>query len=86
MPASWLARETMVVEHRVEVERGAERLADLAERRGAGRTERVQLRRARLELAEQPGVLDRDGRLVGEGLHQADLAVGERLDLVPVDR
>ena len=38
-----------------------------------------------LQLAEQPGVLDGDGRLVGEGLHQGDVTVGERQDLVPVD-
>ena len=38
-----------------------------------------------LQLGEQPRVLDGDGRLVGEGLHQGDLAVGERPDLVPVD-
>ena len=38
-----------------------------------------------LQLGEQPRVLDGDGRLVGEGLHQRDLAVGERPDLVPVD-
>ena len=31
---------------------------------------------ARLHLVEQPHVLDRDHRLVGEGLHQLDLLVG----------
>ena len=44
-----------------------------------------ELVRAGLQLGEQPRVLDGDGRLVGEGLHQRDLAVGERPDLVPVD-
>ena len=72
-------------EHGLEVERGAEGLADLAQRLQlldrAG-----ELGRARLQLVEQPRVLDGDGRLVGEGLHQGDLAVGERPDLVPVDR
>ena len=38
-----------------------------------------------LELAEQPRVLYDDGRLVGEGLHEGDLAVGERPDLESVD-
>ena len=37
-----------------------------------------QLARARLHLVEQPHVLDRDHGLVGEGLHQLDLLVGER--------
>ena len=32
--------------------------------------------RARLHLVEQPHVLDRDHRLVGEGLDQFDLLVG----------
>ena len=36
------------------------------------------LARARLHLVEQPHVLDRDHRLVGEGGHQLDLLVGER--------
>ena len=31
-----------------------------------------------LGLVEQPHVLDRDHRLVGEGLQQRDLLVGER--------
>ena len=37
-----------------------------------------QLARARLHLVEQPHVLDSDHRLVGEGLDQLDLLVGER--------
>src|SRR5262249_27502099 len=36
------------------------------------------LARARLHLIEQPHVLDRDHRLVGEGLDQLDLLIGER--------
>ena len=39
-----------------------------------------QLARARLHLVEQPHVLDRDHRLVGEGGDQLDLLVGERLE------
>ena len=36
------------------------------------------LARARLHLVEQPHILDRDHRLVGEGRDQLDLLVGER--------
>ena len=39
-----------------------------------------QLARARLHLVEQAHVLDRDHRLVGEGLDQLDLLIGERVD------
>jgi hypothetical protein len=34
-----------------------------------------------LELREQPHVLDGDDRLVGKGLEQLDLLVGEQPDL-----
>ena len=34
---------------------------------------------------EQPRVLDGDDRLVGEGLQESDLTVGEGPDLVPED-
>ena len=37
-----------------------------------------QLRGPRLHLLEQPDVVDRDHRLVGEGGHKLDLLVGER--------
>ena len=36
-----------------------------------------ELARARLHLVEQPHILDRDHRLVGEGGDQLDLLVGE---------
>ena len=39
----------------------------------------------RLQLVEQPRVLDGDGGLVGEGLHQRDVALGERQDLLAID-
>jgi hypothetical protein len=53
-------------EHGLEVERGAERLADLAE--GLQLLDRAgELGRAGLQLAQQSRVLDGDGRLVGEG-------------------
>ena len=38
-----------------------------------------------LDLVEQPRVLDRDHRLVGEGLEQRDVLVGERADLIAAD-
>ena len=37
------------------------------------------------QLVEQPGVLDGDDRLAGEVLHQLDLLVGERANLLAVD-
>ena len=40
---------------------------------------------ARLDLIEQPHVLDRDHRLVGEGRDELDLLVGERPYLRSVD-
>ena len=45
-----------------------------------------QLAVPRLELLEQPHVLDRDHRLVGEGLQQRDLRVGEGPHLGRADR
>ena len=40
-----------------------------------------QLAGARLHLVEQPHVLDRDHRLVGESGDQLDLLIGERAHL-----
>ena len=40
----------------------------------------AQFRVALLELLKQPHVLDGDHGLVGEGLEQGDLLVGERTD------
>ena len=37
------------------------------------------------QLVQQPRVLDGDHRLRGEVLHQLDLLVGERSDLLAVD-
>ena len=66
------------VEDRLGVGRRAgDRPQDLAGRRLL--LERLgQLPVPRLELREQPHVLDRDHRLVGEGLEERDLLVGER--------
>ena len=52
-----------------------ERAADHAQDLGRGRL----LLERFLRLVEQPSVLDRDHRLVGEGLEQRELLVGERL-------
>jgi len=43
---------------------------------------------AGLQFAEQPRILHRDDRLIGEGAHQFDLPLGERLDPIPpeIDR
>ena len=73
------------LEHGLRVRlRPADRAQDLARRRllleGFG-----QLAIPALELLEQPDVLDGDHGLVGEGLHQLDLLVGERPDLRPSD-
>ena len=68
------------IEHRLQIEgRAAD---DLEHVRGRGLLlERLaQLRGPRLDLVEQPHVLDRDHRLVGEGGDELDLLVGERLD------
>src|SRR5207249_3493275 len=65
------------VEHRLDVQRRAHRPTDLAQCRqlldGTG-----QLACPRLQLLEEADVLDGDHRLVGEGLQQLDLVVGER--------
>ena len=68
------------IEHRLQIEgRPAD---DVEHVRGRGLLlERLgQLRSPRLDLVEQPHVLDRDHRLVGEGGDELDLLVGERLD------
>ncbi len=60
------------VEHRVEVERRADRAADLAQRRELLHRAR-QLGRPRPSSCEQPDVLDGDDRLVGESFEEHDL-------------
>ena len=44
-----------------------------------------EIARARLQLVEQPRVLDRDHRLVGEVRDQLDLLVGEWPNLLAID-
>jgi hypothetical protein len=46
---------------------------------------RSQVTVARLQLLEQPDILDRNDRLVGEGLEERDLSVRERSGLAPRD-
>ena len=74
MPASSVARETIV---RSTVSRSSvelDRLTDFAQRLQLADRSR-ELAGPRLELLEQPHVLDRDHRLVGKGLEQRDLIV-----------
>ena len=67
------------VEHGLQIERRIDRLADLTER--AQLPDRLrELARARLHLVEQPHVLDRDHRLVGEGSDQLDLLLGKGIN------
>ena len=70
------------VEHRLDVSRRArDDPQNIAGRRLV--LERLgQFARTRLHLVEQPHVLDRDHRLVGEGGDQLDLLVGEGLTTV----
>ena len=80
------AFSSMALEHRLE---GRRRTADDLQHLGGGGLllQRLgQLARARLHLVEQPHVLDRDHRLVGEGLDQLDLLIGERLDLQAISQ
>src|SRR5262249_4456688 len=65
------------LQHRLEIE---SRAADHLEHIGGGGLlvqRPAQLARARLHLVEQPHVLDRDHRLIGERGHQLDLLVGK---------
>jgi hypothetical protein len=63
-------------QHRLEIECGADRLTDLAERlKLADRA--AEFLRSRLQLGQQAGVLDGNDGLVGEGLEERDLVVSE---------
>ena len=81
MPASWVARETIVLStvSRSSVELTAWPTSPSA---FSSPTERVSSAVRASQLLEQPHVLDGDHRLVGEGLEQRDLLVGERPGLV----
>ena len=65
--------------HRLQIERRAYCLPDLAERLQLSHRPR-QLAGPRLQLREQADILDRDHRLVGEGLEQLDPFVRETTD------
>ena len=68
------------VEHRLDLERRADRPAHLSQ--GLELFDRArQFSRALLQLLEQADVLDGDHGLVGEGLEQRDLALREELRL-----
>ena len=74
LPDSWTARLTMVSStvSRSSVEPTAWLTSPSAR---SSPTERVSSLRPRLQLLEQPDVLDRDHRLVGEGLEERDLSL-----------
>ena len=71
-------------QHSLQVQRRANCLPDLSQRLQLPNRSR-QLQSPRLELRKQPHVLDRDHRLLGEGLEQLDLLVRERPRLGPSD-
>ena len=64
------------LEHGLQLERRTDRLPHLAQRRELPHRARERLG-TRIQHLEQAHVLDRDHRLVGEGLQQLDLLVGE---------
>src|SRR5207248_1065791 len=63
-------------EHRLEVERRTDRLTNVTERLELADRSR-ELLRPRLQLGQQARIFDRDHRLVGKGLEERDLVVGE---------
>jgi len=75
--AEFDCRRNECAEHRLQIEgRAADDLQHLGGR-GLKLQRLRQIARARLHLVEQPHVLDRDDGLVGKGLHEFDLALGE---------
>ena len=84
VPGELMARDTTVVStvSRSSVE--ADGLAHLTQRLQLP-TERASSAVRACSSCEQAHVLDRDDRLVGEGLQQLDLLVGERPDLQPAE-
>src|SRR5262249_22357458 len=71
-------------QYRVEVERGADRAADLAECREL-RHRPGKLGRPLSQFVEEPDVLDRDDRLVSKRLEERDLLIGEWLHFLTED-
>jgi len=79
-----------LVEHRLQIgRRAADHSQDFA-RRGLLLERLDEIGIARLELVEKPHVLDRDDRLIREGLEESDLLVSEgrtsglRIKMTPV--
>jgi hypothetical protein len=72
------------LQHRFEIEGRAQRPADVTERGQLVHRAR-ELARSRLQLGQQPRVLDGDDGLVGEGAQELDLPLVERVDLVEDD-
>ena len=73
----WLHASTMVLSTTLKIERRAADDAQAPRSLRSGTRAICELVRARLHLLEQPRVLDGDHGLVGEGLDQFDLLVGE---------
>ena len=85
-PTSWLACDTIVDKHRLEVERRADRPADLAERLQLVDGPR-QIARPRLRAPGTGGRSRwRSRAWSGEGLEQRDLLVREQAHLGPTDQ
>ena len=68
----------------LKIESRVHRLADLTERPQLAHR-LAEFARARLHLVEQPHVLDRDYRLVGERAKQLDLHIAEQASIGPTD-
>jgi len=74
------------VQHRLHIGgRAADDVEHIA-RRGLVFERFFEIAGAGLQFAEQPRILHRDDRLIGEGAHQFDLPLGIRLDPLPVKR
>src|SRR2546425_2056992 len=65
------------------VERGPQLVAHVREELTLMTARDLELAALLLDLVEEPDVLDRDRRLVGERLHELDLAIRERADREP---
>ena len=67
------------------VERGAQLVAHIGEELRFVLARLGELPALVLDFVEQPHILNRDHRLVGEGLHQLDLLVGEWSHFLPIN-
>ena len=74
------------VENRLQIEcRAADDFQHVAGR-GLAFEQFLQIARAFAQFGQEPRVLDRDDRVVGEGVHQLDLPLAERLDPVASEK